>query len=794
MIVVEVIFWLALGAMGYMFAGYPLLLFLIGSFSRRKPLPETTSWPSVSLIVSAYNEEKIIGEKIENCLSLDYPHGQLEIIVVSDASTDQTDVIVERYACEGIMLKRMPTRGGKTTGLNAVVPLVHGDIVVFSDANALYASDAIKKLVRNFADPAIGCVTGDSQYTQLEASYVGNSENTYWDYERSLKMRESALGSMVGADGAIFAIRRHLYWPLRAEDINDFVIPLQIVSQGYRCVFEPEAVCYENAVVHFAEEFRRKVRVVNRSWNGLFHVKALLNPLRYGWFAIQLISHKLFRWLTPLFLGTLLVSSLVLFSTHWLYTGAAIGQVACYALGVLGALLEKRHIHNRWLAFPCYFLLMNVASVVGVYRYLRGEKINIWEPERPGRYTHTQRHHTSGRWAALLTGGGLLLTITWLAPRPTFWVAGGLVIYTYLGYPMLCMLLSRLLYQPWHKAYHEPSVTLLMVAHNEEEIISTKIDNCLALDYPSHKLTIVVASDGSTDGTNALLQKYATHGVVVHYFPQRAGKMAAINRIIPELQTDIVVLSDANVIYAPDALRKLLRNFADESIGAVSGRVTLMSDQPIPGIPERLYYRYEWIIQRLESRMGSLIGVDGAMYGMRRDLFQAIPDHVVLDDFVISMNIAKQGKRVVYEPEAKGYEASAASFDIELRRRSRIVAGAIQSLLRGEGCPRLTQPLLLFKYISHKVLRWVTPVFLLSILMANLLLLNELVYVLTMGSQMVFYAAALIGRWQRAPTWIFAIPLYFCGANVAAARGLVRGILNRQMGAWERLKRASCAT
>ena len=158
--------------MGYVFAGYPLLLCLIGSFSRRKPLPETTSWPSVSLIVSAYNEEKIIGEKLANCLSLD-PSGQLEIIVVSDASTDQTEVIVERYACEGIMLQRMPTRGGKTTGLNAVVPLAHGDIVVFSDANALYAADALKKLVRNFADPTVGCVTGDSQYTHSRRRMSG---------------------------------------------------------------------------------------------------------------------------------------------------------------------------------------------------------------------------------------------------------------------------------------------------------------------------------------------------------------------------------------------------------------------------------------------------------------------------------------------------------------------------------------------------------------------------------------------------------------------------------------------
>ena len=448
--VAAVIFWAALAVIGYVFAGYPLLLLIIGSVVRRRPAPPATTVPTVSLIVSAYNEEKIIGEKIANCLSLDYPREKLEILVVSDASTDSTDVIVARYAYEGIKLKRMPTRGGKTTGLNAVVPLAQGDIVVFSDANALYAPDAIQKLVRNFADPAVGCVTGDSRYTHLETSYVGKSENTYWDYERSVKMHESALGSMVGADGAIFAIRRPLYRPLRAEDINDFVIPLQIVSQGYRCVFEPEAVCYENAVVHFEEEFRRKVRVVNRSWNGLFRVKELLNPMRYGWFAIQLISHKPLRWLTPLFLGALLMSALFLASTHWFYAGVAMGQVGWYLLGLLGALLEKWHVHHRWLSFPCYFLLMNVASIAGFCQYLRGEKINIWEPERQGRYVPAVRRTTPLQWAALLAGGGGLLTVILLLPHPAFCIASGLVVYTYLGYPVLCMVLSRFLYKPWH--------------------------------------------------------------------------------------------------------------------------------------------------------------------------------------------------------------------------------------------------------------------------------------------------------------------------------------------------------
>jgi cellulose synthase/poly-beta-1,6-N-acetylglucosamine synthase-like glycosyltransferase len=794
MIVIEVIFWLALGAMGYICAGYSLLLCILSRLVRRRPVPQMVSLPSVSLIVSAYNEEKIIGEKIDNCLSLNYPQDKLEIIVISDASTDQTDTIVHRYTGDGVVLKRMPARSGKTAGLNAVVPLAQGDIIVFSDANALYAPDAIQKLVRNFADPSVGCVTGDSRYIHLESSYVGSSENTYWDYERHLKMHESALGSMVGADGAIFAIRRQLYLPLRAEDINDFVIPLQIVRQGYRCVFEPEAVCYENAVVHFEEEFRRKVRVVNRSWNGLLRVKELLNPVRYGWFAIQLISHKLLRWLTPLFLGILLVSSLLLSPFHRVYAWFAIGQAGFYAFACLGGVLERRHIHNCWLSFPYYFLLINIASIVGVYKYLRGEKINIWEPERQGRYTPEERHATPLRWAALLTGAGLVLAGVWLIPRVVFWGAGGLVIYTYFGYPALCLLLSRLLSKPWRQAPAEPPVTLVVVAHNEEEIIRAKIDNCLALDYPSDKLTIVVASDGSTDSTNATLRQYETQGVRGYYFPQRAGKMATINQLFPNLHTDIIVLSDANVLYEPDALRMLVRNFADESVGAVSGRVTLMSNQPMPGMPERLYYRYEWTIQQLESRMSSLIGVDGAMYGIRRAFFQAVSDHVVLDDFVISMNIAKQGKRVVYEPEARGYEASAATFDIELRRRSRLVAGAIQSLLRGEGCPRLTQPLLLWQYVSHKVLRWITSVFLLALFLANLRLLAESSYIIPFAAQLSVYAAALIGKWQRSPRWIFAIPLYFCGTHIAAACGLVRGVLDRQPEAWERLKRALWVT
>jgi cellulose synthase/poly-beta-1,6-N-acetylglucosamine synthase-like glycosyltransferase len=216
MIVAKLVFWVSISALVYVFLGYPLFLFVVGSLVRKRSGVETLQQPYVSLIISAYNEEKVIREKIENSLSLDYPRSAFEIIVVSDASTDQTDAIVADYADKGVILERMPVRGGKTVGLNAVVPMAKGEIIVFSDANAIYAPNAVHKLVKNFSDPTIGCVTGDSQYVKLDQSYVGKSEDTYWDYERLLKIHESRLGSMVGADGAIFAIRKHLFRPLKS--------------------------------------------------------------------------------------------------------------------------------------------------------------------------------------------------------------------------------------------------------------------------------------------------------------------------------------------------------------------------------------------------------------------------------------------------------------------------------------------------------------------------------------------------------------------------------------------------
>jgi cellulose synthase/poly-beta-1,6-N-acetylglucosamine synthase-like glycosyltransferase len=378
----EILFWTSVTALLYVFVGYPLVLLVLGKIAQRIPVSKSAICPHVTVIISAYNEEEVIEEKIRNSLALDYPREMLEIIVVSDASTDGTDDIVRRYAPKGVVLQRMPVRKGKTAGLNQAIPLARGEVIVFSDANVFYARDVIQRLVRNFGDPTVGCVTGNSCYLDPEASNAGKSENTYWGYERFLKIKESQMGSMVGSDGAIFAIRKDLASPLGPDDINDFVMPLQVVSQGYRNVFEPEALCYENVVSQLTQEFRRKVRIVSRSWYGLSRVKVLLNPWRYGWFSFQLVSHKLLRWLTPVFLSGILVSSVFLAwdnGTREIIIG---GQVIFYSVGVMALILDVAGLAPTWLSFPGYFIAVNAASAVGTIRYLRGQKIIIWEPER----------------------------------------------------------------------------------------------------------------------------------------------------------------------------------------------------------------------------------------------------------------------------------------------------------------------------------------------------------------------------------------------------------------------------
>lgn len=377
------LFWCAVGAIIYVYAGYPLLLWLVSRLGGRRPVALDSIEPAVTLFVSAYNEEEVIGAKIENCLALDYPPGRLEIMVISDCSSDRTDQIAAQYAARGVKLLRMPARGGKTAGLNAGVREARGEILVFTDANAMFDARAVRMLVRNFADPQVGAVTGESRYQPPGDGRAAHSEGLYWHYELWIKRLESATGSLVGGDGAIYAIRRRLYRDLAPSDLSDFVNPLQIVSAGYRNVYETEAFSSEHAGDSFAKEYRRKVRIVNRAWRGMMSMARVLNPLRYGWFAVKAISHKLLRWLVPLFMLAALLANLYLLGRGGIYTLAFAAQVTFYLLALIGWLQVRGATPpGRLVAIPYYFVLVNWASLRGILDSLRGETYTTWTTVR----------------------------------------------------------------------------------------------------------------------------------------------------------------------------------------------------------------------------------------------------------------------------------------------------------------------------------------------------------------------------------------------------------------------------
>lgn len=374
--------WCVLGVVVYVYVGYPLLLWFLAQVRRRSVLTEEIT-PSVTLIISAFNEAAVIQRKLDNSVALAYPANRLEVMVVSDASTDGTDRIVEQYAARRVKLLRMAARGGKTAGLNAAVEKARGTIVVFSDANILYDKEAITRLMRNFADPTVGCVTGDSRYLSHQPSAAHVQETTYWSYERFIRACESRLGSTVGGDGAIFAIRRRLYTPLAPDAINDLVTPLQIVARGYRAVFEPEAVGYEPSVGRLDGEFRRKRRIVNRSWRGVMSVPGILNPWRVGMFAWQVWSHKVLRWLVLPLVILAAAGCFLAAPFGFPYQLGALGFVLSLALAGIGLLVPDRI--GRVARFPqgmLYFYVVNLAATLGVVSALTGRVDVLWTPER----------------------------------------------------------------------------------------------------------------------------------------------------------------------------------------------------------------------------------------------------------------------------------------------------------------------------------------------------------------------------------------------------------------------------
>jgi cellulose synthase/poly-beta-1,6-N-acetylglucosamine synthase-like glycosyltransferase len=376
--------------------------------------------------------------------------------------------------------------------------------------------------------------------------------------------------------------------------------------------------------------------------------------------------------------------------------------------------------------------------------------------------------------------------------RLIFWLSVAICLYVYVGYPLLLCLAARRTRATTRDDRFTPSISLIIAAFNEEKVIRQKLENALGLDYPLDRLQVLVVSDGSADRTNEIVREFAGRGVLLHRMSQRGGKTRALNAAVPLTTGHILVLSDANTFYRPDALRKLVRHFSDSRVGAVSGDVRLVDSAAEYAASEGLYYRYERWLQTLESRLSSIVGADGGMYALRRELFQPPAASVIVDDFVISMNVAIQGARVLYESEAVAIEQGTASSREEWHRKVRIVAGGIHALMLGQGAPTWRRPALLWSYASHKLLRWLMPCFLAAALISSGLLAASPLFRVVFLAQAVFYVAAAIHAlnpfgFQRLGAG--AVPYYFCLVNGAAMTGLWKGLRNRQSAAWNRSTR-----
>ncbi|GFO66561.1 hypothetical protein GMLC_01400 [Geomonas limicola] len=786
--------------LGYIYLGYPLLLGLLASIFPRAHRVDPGHLPPLTLVISAHNERPVMREKLENSLALDYPAHLLSIVVVSDCSDDGTDEEVLAFSDRGVRLVRSPERRGKTAALNLALAEIHTELVVFSDANAIYERQALRRLARHFADPQVGYAVGYACYQEEAVSAAGTTEGTYWNLEILLKRWESQFSSVVGGDGAIYAIRRTLYEPMLETDINDFVNPLQIVAKGWRGIFDVEALCFERPAGQFGKEFSRKVRIVNRSFNGFLRVPQAGNPLRNPRFAWQLFSHKVLRWFSPYLLFALFVLMVVdrVFAPVELLDQLSLG--GCLVLGALalvGWLLRGVVRAPGLLFLPYYFVLMNLASALGVLLRLRGKTITTWATVRE---TDNSKPRSSVLGPRLVLAGTALAGLVacsgvaqGLLPLPILaLVLLGLLAHTFLGYPFLLIPAQRLSGKPLeHNPDYLPTVTLLVVAFNEAAVIEEKVLNSLELDYPKELLRLVVASDGSRDGTDAIVAGYASRGVELLSFPVNRGKISALNDAIARIDSEIVVLSDANVMYCSDAVRKLVRNFADPRVGVVSGKVVLRNGALSYGAAETSYYGLEHRIQEREGRLGALIGADGAMYAVRRPLFEPPNPDTILDDLVIAMSIARRGYLVVHEKEAVGFEDNHLELDGEFRRKVRIIAGGYQCLLHGRALPRLDQPLLLFCYLSHKVLRWISGFVLLALFwVLGVIVSNGGAPFFGVILGLLAGAALLALCTQAFPALKKLKPANFCHyffmLITASLVGCFRGITGRQRVTWRR--------
>jgi cellulose synthase/poly-beta-1,6-N-acetylglucosamine synthase-like glycosyltransferase len=376
----KALFWTSAAVVAYTYVGYPILLFILGRLGGRKPVRSTLTCPSVSLIIPAYNEASVIAAKLHNALDTSYPQERLEVIVVSDGSTDATDRLAAEVGGERVRVLRSSERRGKASAMNLGAARASGTVLLFTDANVFFDRSAIGCLVHALNEPEVGAVVGRVS-VRPEGSDEALGESLYMRYERYLHQLESAVSSMVTVDGAMFAVRQSLYRPLQEDVVvDDFVTVMRVVEHGYRIAYASEATGWEDAAPTVRDEFGRKTRIIAGGCKALVAMRSLLNPFRHPAIALQLMSHKVLRWLVPLFLIAIAGSTLNLLNRPFYRVAFAL-QALFYTVALASALVP-RFRKRRICYFPYYLCAMNAAALIGLTRFLRKSQGALWQKAR----------------------------------------------------------------------------------------------------------------------------------------------------------------------------------------------------------------------------------------------------------------------------------------------------------------------------------------------------------------------------------------------------------------------------
>lgn len=371
-------FWISVSLLLYTLVVFPLLVILRGLL-RYRPVRSAPWTPKISLIIAAYNEAAIIRQKLDNTFTIDYPPDCMDVVVASDGSEDGTDELVARYGGSKVKLLVLP-RQGKNQALNDAVAIADGEILVFTDADAMISSDALRYLTAPFKDPDVGCVAGD--YRHSPSGNQGAGERDYWNVERAFKRLQSRAGSVTSAWGPIYAIRKELFSPIPKGVTDDYYTSVQSVAAGQRLIFEPRAIAVGPVAASAQVEFQRKVRIISAGLRGVWRTRHLLNPFIYGFFSLQLFSHKLLRRLMWLPLLLLVFSAPMLWEAGWFYQLSVLGQAILHGGALLGFLLQGTPLGQaKLLRLPFFLDMACSAAVVACFKLLRPARYDIWTPQ-----------------------------------------------------------------------------------------------------------------------------------------------------------------------------------------------------------------------------------------------------------------------------------------------------------------------------------------------------------------------------------------------------------------------------